>query len=257
MWTSGDLLLPTPINNKMLLSYYEVYITSLRACTAMGFPHGLNEDAAYITTWLELHKFDGIKKLSEFSKNYKKQIKKKISLNKLRSNKSININNSSLLLNGPGLIDILCEKTKNNNNLEIIIKNCKDPIYILPIIKKISKKFYFIKASWSDKKNKNYCINFKKNNVYVGENNKNTILYGDIILQFLLKKDKSIKWKYNLNISKIKKKIDYNSDQEKLEDSLKPQKKYWNNVEKIANKSFVPATKKSREKGAGGGDDND
>ena len=91
----------------------------------------------------------------------------------------------------------------------------------------------------------------------MGENNKNNILYGDIILQFLLKKDKSVTWKYNLDISEIKKKIDYNSNQEKLEDSLKPQKKYWNNVEKIANKSFVPATKKSREKGAGGGDAND
>jgi len=82
-------------------------------------------------------------------------------------------------------------------------------------------------------------------------------LYGDIILQFLLKKDKSIEWKYNLDISQIKKKINHNSYQKKLEDSLKPQKKYWNNVQKIADKSFVPATKKSREKGAGGGDAND
>ena len=51
----------------MSLSFYEVYITSLRALIAMGFPYGVDEDAGFMTTWLELHKLGGIQKLAELS----------------------------------------------------------------------------------------------------------------------------------------------------------------------------------------------
>ena len=53
----------------MSFSYYEIYVTCLRAFTAIGFTYGADEDAAYIVTWLELNKFDGIK---NFAKLYKK-----------------------------------------------------------------------------------------------------------------------------------------------------------------------------------------
>ena len=44
-------------------SYYEVYITALRAFNGMGFPYGADEDAAFIIAWLELNNFNGIKLL--------------------------------------------------------------------------------------------------------------------------------------------------------------------------------------------------
>jgi len=49
-------------------SYYEIYITSLRAFNGMGFPFGADEDAAFMTTWLELYRFQGINKLAKLSK---------------------------------------------------------------------------------------------------------------------------------------------------------------------------------------------
>ena len=45
-------------------SFYEIYITALRAFNGMGFPHGADEDAAYIISWLELNNLQGIKKLT-------------------------------------------------------------------------------------------------------------------------------------------------------------------------------------------------
>ena len=42
-----------------------------------------------------------------------------------------------------------------------------------------------------------------------------------------------------------------------LSKSLKPQSEAWNTISKIANKTFVPESDESRNKGAGGGDDND
>ena len=47
----------------MSFSYYEVYTTSLRAFSSMGFPYGADEDAAYIIAWLELNKFNGLNSL--------------------------------------------------------------------------------------------------------------------------------------------------------------------------------------------------
>ena len=61
----------------MTYSFYEVYINCLRACRSIGFPYGVNEDAAYMTSWLELHKLEGLKKLSELIKQHKKNLKKK------------------------------------------------------------------------------------------------------------------------------------------------------------------------------------
>ena len=44
----------------MSYSFYEIYITAQRAFTAMGFPYGSDEDAAFIIAWLELNNFQGI-----------------------------------------------------------------------------------------------------------------------------------------------------------------------------------------------------
>ena len=45
--------------------------------------------------------------------------------------------------------------------------------------------------------------------------------------------------------------------QQNLSHSLKPKSIAWNKISKIANKTFVPVSDESRNKGAGGGDDND
>ena len=61
----------------------------------------------------------------------------------------------------------------------------------------------------------------------------------------------------NIKLLSIKNEISNNSIQKNLSKSLKPKKKYWKVVEKIAHRTFVPESKESRDKGAGGGDDND
>ena len=45
--------------------------------------------------------------------------------------------------------------------------------------------------------------------------------------------------------------------QQNLSRSLKPETKAWYEVSMFANKTFVPESDESRNKGAGGGDDND
>ena len=53
-------------NNEYILisvsySYYEVYTNTQRAFSGLGFTYGSDEDAAFITTWLEIFGLDGIK----------------------------------------------------------------------------------------------------------------------------------------------------------------------------------------------------
>ena len=45
--------------------------------------------------------------------------------------------------------------------------------------------------------------------------------------------------------------------QENLSNSLTPNEDNWNKISMIANRTFVPESEESRNKGAGGGDAND
>ena len=45
-------------------SYYEVYTNTQRAFAGLGFSYGSDEEAAFITTWLELCGLNGIKLLN-------------------------------------------------------------------------------------------------------------------------------------------------------------------------------------------------
>ena len=60
---------------------------------------------------------------------------------------------------------------------------------------------------------------------------------------------------YNHSLNKIiiSKKI----IQENLSNSLSPEINTWNDISELANRTFVPESEESRNKGAGGGDDND
>ena len=69
----------------MSFSYYEVYITSLRAFTGMGFPYGADEDAAYMVSWLELNKLNGVKLLAETFQNFDNQYEGRINFNDINA----------------------------------------------------------------------------------------------------------------------------------------------------------------------------
>jgi len=228
------------------LSYYEIYITSLRACSAMGFPYGLDEDAANIITWLEFNNLNGIEKLAKITKDTC-NIKRKINLENIKISKTINLNKSSLLYNGPGLFDYLYEKMKRNKTSSIYLKNCKDPEFILPLITKFLKKHNSIKINFFKKSINRKTFYISKKKILISEsNNKSYTLNNYCTIQFY----KQIK--KNPSSEKIINNINY-----EIKDSVTPNLKYWNIVAKKANETFVPATKSSRDKGAGGGDDND
>ena len=168
----------------MIFSFYEIYITSLRAFTGMGFPYGIDEDAAYMITWLELHKLGGIQKLAELSNQIDKRFNGKINLNDVKSKKSIDLYNVSLLMKGPSLIDYLYEETKKNHYLEIVLENCIDPIFIIPLAERLSKKLESINASWIDDKKK-VGVSVSKNRILIGDMEDSLdILDGEVLLQF-------------------------------------------------------------------------
>ena len=240
----------------MTHSFYEVYINCLRACRSIGFPYGVNEDAAYMTSWLELHKLEGLKKLSELIKKHRKNLKKKIIYNKIKDKKIINLNKATLIYNGPSLFDYFYYKSKNSKTLKVKLENCIDPVFIIPLIKIYSKKFNYIKVFYlTQNKNLNY-INAKKNKILISESsNFLKLKKTDVIIEFMIKEKKN---KTDLDFFKFKRKIDFEDEQKKLCDSLEPKKIHWNYITKLAKKTFVPSSTISREKGAGGaGTDND
>ena len=239
----------------MNFSYYEVYITSLRAFSGMGFPFGADEDAAFMTTWLELYKFQGIKELAKLSKHIDKKFNAKINLEKIRSS-SIDINHISLLIKGPGLFDYFYQETKKNQYKKIILNNCIDPIFLIPLAQKLSKKLEFVSICWKNDQNKTMGAKILQNKTLVGELKNNIVLLKkQVFLQFSTNR-KSTKIA-NLNFHKIKSEINDKVKQQYLCESLNPNLNDWNIISKLAHRTFVPESEESRKKGAGGGDDND
>ena len=218
----------------------------------MGFPYGADEDAASMVTWLELNKLDGLKNFAKISKKINNNFSGNFKNTNIEFNQKINLNFDSLLMKGPGLFDYIFQKFKKRKYIEIFLTNCIDPIFILPLAVKIAKKGMYINTYWINKNvmielsvSKNYVIiNQQKNNLGINENEISIIMSIKPIIK-------------NIKSKKNQKKINIKDNQKRLEESIKPNKKHWKIISSFAKLNFVPESKLSRNKGAGGGDDND
>ena len=232
----------------MNYSFYEVYITAQRAFTAMGFPYGSDEDAAFIIAWLELNRFKGIVLLASLINELDNKYEGTIKLKNL--NHKINFQNKSILMKGSGLIDYLSSEIEVRKKITANIINCKNAIFFLPLLYKKSKIINCSQLIFSDA---NHYINkYKIRNkkiIYSRKKSKNSFMQNTVqILMYKNKNNEKTTQKTIISEKKI---------QQNLGHSLKPDKNAWDQITKIANKTFVPISDESRNKGAGGGNDND
>ena len=230
-------------------SFYEIYITAQRAFKAMGFPFGADEDAGFIIAWLELNHFNGIEILYNLIESTNQKYNGVIKFDNLDTN--IDFKNTTILMKGSGLVDYLQSISNQKEKVSVNIKNCPDGILFLPLLYKISKKNNYIELNFSNSKN---------------EASKYRIINKEIIFESLInqnsltKKNVNILIKFNTNnlgnVSKqkiITKKIIQNN----LAKSIFAKENLWKKILQTANKTFVPESEESRNKGAGGGDAND
>ena len=232
----------------MSYSFYEIYITAQRAFTAMGFPYGSDEDAAFIIAWLELNDFQGINLLASLVDQLDQRYEGRIKLNDL--NKTIDFKNKSILMKGAGLIDFMSSEMKNNNKISVKIINCSNEIFFLPLLYKKTKYIKSSKLIFYDKNNINTYIIMDYKIIFYQEKNNN--LKFQNIVNVVMDKNKQ-----NFQFPAVNQLISETEIQKNLSKSLFPKKNSWDIISKIANKTFVPESDESRNKGAGGGDDND
>tara|TARA_B100002051_G_C16719759_1_gene631622 strand:+ start:717 stop:1418 length:702 start_codon:yes stop_codon:yes gene_type:complete len=230
-------------------SFYEIYITSQRAFSAMGFPHGSDEDAAFIISWLELNNFRGVSLLANSIKELDQKYQGILDIEDL--SKTINFKDVSILMKGSGLIDFMLSKTVNKKKISVKIVNCKKSILFLPLLYKISKKINYITLSFCDSNNKLNTYELKNKKIIIKNKKNNKLLQNnEVIIEMQNNKENM----NNMNNNKV---ISEKEIQKNLSRSLEPEVKSWNKITKIANKTFVPESEESRNKGAGGGDAND
>ena len=226
----------------MSYSYYEVYTNTQRAFSGIGFPHGADEDAAYIITWLELYNLKGIDLFCSFIEKFNGQYDYKIDVSK--NKKKIDLKNKSNLMTGPGVIDYLVSKFNINNENEYSLINCYDPIFLIPILSKYIKKIIYAKIVNND------GVLFLTDKEKISINKK----------FFDKKKNNSIKIilsnKPNSNQT-LDIDINFKDSAKVLSVGLNPNQNNWDKVSELAFQSFVPESEESRSKGAGGEDDND
>ncbi len=234
-------------NNEYILisvsySYYEVYTNTQRAFSGLGFTYGSDEDAAFITTWLEIFGLDGIKLLKLKIKELDNTFNASIDPSKI--NDEFDCENKSLLVIGPGLIDYLVSKIDKRDDFKLTFKNCSDPIFLIPLLYKYAKKNIYSQFLLDQK----IDVQITNENIRVNREIISTNYQRNFDL--LLTKKIFNEQKLDINISS-------SNINNMLSKGINPDKKSWDQISKIAFRTFVPESEESRAKGAGGGDAND
>ena len=228
-------------------SFYEIYTTSQRAFRGMGFPFGADEDAAYIVAWLELNKLKGVDIFKNNIEQIDQQYDGVLSLKEM--NKGIDFKNKSILMKGSGLIDFLQSNIYQNNKISINIDNCSNGILFLPLLHKANKNIGYLELIFKDFNKKANIFKIYDNKIFY--NIEENIINESEVRITLSNKDLS---ETNNTYKEI---INEKIIQENLSNSLTPNEDNWNKISMIANRTFVPESEESRNKGAGGGDAND
>ena len=145
---------------------------------------------------------------------------------------------------GPGLVDYLISKIDKRDNFKLTLKNCSDPIFLIPLLYKYAKKNI----------NSQFLLDQK---VYVQITNKNIRVNREIISTNYQKNFDILLTKKIFNEQKLDINISSSNINNMLSKGINPDKESWEQISKIAFRTFVPESEESREKGAGGGDAND
>ena len=233
----------------MSFSYYEVYTTSLRAFSSMGFPYGADEDAAYIISWLELNKFNGLNSLVNSIEAVDNKYDGKINPNAL-NNSSLDLNYSSLLMKGPGLIDFYQSELDDKKDLHLTLNNCSNPEYLFPLLYRSSKKIHYSNAIWLDTNNQIQCCEVNKNIMKIAKVSNQELVDNKQVRVFFSQKHKIRKKFDSVTYTITSKTI-----QDNLANGISPNENNWKIISKLAARTFVPESEESRIKGAGGSDD--
>ena len=228
-------------------SFYEIYTTSQRAFRGMGFPFGADEDAAYIVAWLELNKLKGVDIFKNNIEQIDQQYDGVLSLKEM--NKGIDFKNKSILMKGSGLIDFLQSNIYQNNKISININNCSNGILFLPLLHKANKNIRYLELIFKDFNKQTSIFKIYDNKIFY--NIEENIINESEVRITLSNEDLS---ETNNTYKEI---INEKIIQENLSNSLTPNENNWNKISMIANRTFVPESEESRNKGAGGGDAND
>ena len=228
-------------------SFYEIYTTSQRAFRGMGFPFGADEDAAYIVAWLELNKLKGV----DIFKSNIERVDQQYDgvLNLKETDKKIDFKSKSIFMKGPGLIDFLESIIYQDKKIYINIINCSSSILFLPLLYKAHKNIQYLELTYKDLNNQTNNFKIYDNKIYYSIKEKN-INKNEVEIT-LSNKDK-------IEINNFYKEIiNEKTIQENLSVSLTPNENNWGEISVIANRTFVPESEESRNKGAGGGNAND
>ena len=225
----------------MSYSYYEVYTNAQRAFSGLGFPYGADEDAAFIISWLEAFELSGIHLFAniqnKIDNNFDGTLTNKDFVNE------INLEKKSCLMIGPGLVDFVNFQTLKNNEVNLEIQQCIDPLFLIPLLYRSVQKNIYSKIS---NQNKTLAI-LAKNKIFIHDDIKNNNCPNFSL--YLSKKEIQIPDEQDFST--------YDILNQNLSNGLNPHQSSWDKISALAFRTYVPESETSREKGAGGGDAND
>ena len=133
----------------MRVSHYEIHATCKRAFGGLGFPEGVDEDAAHMVTWSELQGLHGLEHL-------------RISLPELDGTSSGRLapparRDGVVLLDGGGqsilatastALDLATTLASEEGSVEVILRNCRDQVLAVAMAVSAGRAGYHIRLRW-------------------------------------------------------------------------------------------------------------
>ena len=140
-------------------------------------------------------------------------------------------------------VDFVNFQTLKNNEVNLEIQQCIDPLFLIPLLYRSVQKNIYSKIS---NQNKTLAI-LAKNKIFIHDDIKNNNCPNFSL--YLSKRETQIPDEQDFST--------YDILNQNLSNGLNPHQSSWDKISALAFRTYVPESETSREKGAGGGDAND
>ncbi len=237
----------------MKISLNELHIKCRNAFRGLGFPHGADEEGAFIIAWLEIHQFEGLKLFSRVPKcRTKGPFPQTISIDE---NGVVDCSQCCGIAVIPSVFDLVRSRGNEDETNEIVMNHCSQAILFLPLILKYADSRHTWQLVGTDAESSthitvdtvNGCVSMNSNTRESPQSDWQIKLQRVASLTFDTK-NANEKWSFDSL---------HQQEKQAIENGLEVNEEQWHLVLETARKSLVPASEESRVKGAGGGDSND
>jgi len=133
----------------MRVSHYELHVTCKRAFAGLGFPDGVDEDAAHMVSWSELQGLRGLERLEGSLEALDRTCSGRLAPPLEREGAvRVDGNGQSVLAIGSTAVDLATVLAGDQGKADVILDNCRDPELAVALAVRASGHGHHVRLRW-------------------------------------------------------------------------------------------------------------